>query len=72
MENANSPRMVSEQGNEVRLPNGCPHCGGPVDVKVSGSSARSVCLNCQLIAIATVQHQSGGVLLDFRGGGAQA
>jgi hypothetical protein len=72
MVNANGPRLVSKHGDEVRLPNGCPHCGGPVDVKVIGSSARSVCLSCQLISMATVQHQPGGVLIDFRGGGAQA
>jgi hypothetical protein len=64
----NEVRILSERSAEMTVPNGCPSCGGPVAIRVSGSSAWSICLACRTLSQARVARQPDGLLVDFTGG----
>lgn len=48
-------RVINTTTAELELPNACPTCDGPLELRVSPEGARTFCGTCHIIARATVR-----------------
>lgn len=63
----NEVRIISEGTAELQLPGACPTCEGPLELRISASSARTFCGTCHTIGKPRVHKDPhSGYSLQFR------
>lgn len=57
--------MVGERIADMKLPKGCPLCGGDVHVRLSPEGARTYCPACHLITKPQLTMSAEGVTFEL-------
>jgi hypothetical protein len=60
---------VDESPRDIRLSGGCLVCGGDLDVRVSGATARSFCASCRWMSKPHMVRQDDGIHVVHPAGG---
>ncbi|MDX2008590.1 MAG: hypothetical protein SFW67_00285 [Myxococcaceae bacterium] len=56
--------VIDDATSEAKLPDGCPACGGRLDVRLSADGVFTVCVHCHLLGRAhLVKDEDDGVEL---------
>lgn len=60
---------ADDAARDLRLPGGCLLCGGDLDVRVTGATARSVCASCRWISKPHMVREDDGIHVVHPAGG---
>jgi hypothetical protein len=59
----------AEAPRDIRLEEGCLLCGGDLEVRISGATARSYCTSCRWLSKPHMQRQGDGIHAVHPAGG---